>query len=75
MRGRAMRCRRCCARMKLSIRLAVRDIEALTNWLETLSDDKRGIIALQPISQKEDATRLCIETRIARNWRPSHADA
>ena len=39
--------------------------------LETLSDDKPRIIALQPISQKEDATRLCIDTCIARNWRLS----
>ena len=31
----------------------------------------RRIIALQPISQKEDATRLCIDTCIARNWRLS----
>ncbi|MBD4719906.1 7-carboxy-7-deazaguanine synthase QueE, partial [Xanthomonas citri pv. citri] len=29
------------------------------------------VIALQPISQKDDATRLCIETCIARNWRLS----
>ncbi|RCU27149.1 7-carboxy-7-deazaguanine synthase QueE, partial [Acinetobacter baumannii] len=36
----------------------VRDIEALDELLETLSDDKPRIIALQPISQKEDATRL-----------------
>lgn len=49
----------------------VRDIEALDELLETLSDDKPRIIALQPISQKEDATRLCIETCIARNWRLS----
>ncbi|MDI8751946.1 hypothetical protein MJH54_29570, partial [Salmonella enterica subsp. enterica serovar Montevideo] len=39
--------------------------------LATLSDDKPRVIALQPISQKEDATRLCIETCIARNWRLS----
>lgn len=49
----------------------VRDIEALDELLETLSDDKPRIIALQPISQKEDATRLCIDTCIARNWRLS----
>lgn len=49
----------------------VRDIEALGELLATLSDDKPRVIALQPISQKEDATRLCIETCIARNWRLS----
>ncbi|BDH44781.1 7-carboxy-7-deazaguanine synthase [Salmonella enterica subsp. enterica serovar Choleraesuis] len=49
----------------------VRDIEALDELLESLSDDKNRVIALQPISQKEDATRLCIETCIARNWRLS----
>ena len=49
----------------------MRDIEALDELLETLSDDKPRIIALQPINQKDDATRLCIETCIARNWRLS----
>ena len=49
----------------------IRDIEALDELLATLVDDKKRIIALQPISQKEDATRLCIETCIARNWRLS----
>jgi 7-carboxy-7-deazaguanine synthase len=49
----------------------VRDIEALDELLATLSDDKQRVIALQPISQKDDATRLCIETCIARNWRLS----
>ncbi|MDU3999363.1 MAG: 7-carboxy-7-deazaguanine synthase QueE [Escherichia coli] len=49
----------------------VRDIEALDELLATLTDDKPRVIALQPISQKDDATRLCIETCIARNWRLS----
>lgn len=49
----------------------VRDIEALDELLATLTDEKQRVIALQPISQKEDATRLCIETCIARNWRLS----
>ncbi|CNF08804.1 7-carboxy-7-deazaguanine synthase QueE [Yersinia nurmii] len=49
----------------------MRDIEALDALLATLHDDKQRIIALQPISQKEEATRLCIETCIARNWRLS----
>ncbi|AHG21242.1 pyrroloquinoline quinone biosynthesis protein [Chania multitudinisentens RB-25] len=48
-----------------------RDIAALDELLATLHDKKRRIIALQPISQKEEATRLCIETCIARNWRLS----
>ena len=48
-----------------------RDIEALDALLATLQDDKARIIALQPISQKEEATRLGIETCIARNWRLS----
>ncbi|VTP76803.1 7-carboxy-7-deazaguanine synthase [Leclercia adecarboxylata] len=43
--------------------------------LVTLTDDKQRVIALQPISQKEDATRLCIETCIARNWRLVDANA
>lgn len=48
-----------------------RDIEALDALLATLEDSKQRVIALQPISQKDDATRLCIETCIARNWRLS----
>ncbi|WP_034946709.1 7-carboxy-7-deazaguanine synthase QueE [Erwinia oleae] len=48
-----------------------RDVEALDALLATLQDAKKRIIALQPISQKDDATRLCIETCIARNWRLS----
>jgi 7-carboxy-7-deazaguanine synthase len=49
----------------------MRDIDALEALIATLDDDKKRIIALQPISQKEDATRLCIETCIANNWRLS----
>lgn len=48
-----------------------KDIEALEQLLARLHDDKARIIALQPVSQKEAATRLCIETCIARNWRLS----
>ena len=44
---------------------------ALDELLATLTDEKQRVIALQPISQKDDATRLCIETCIARNWRLS----
>ncbi|MCC8368137.1 7-carboxy-7-deazaguanine synthase QueE [Xenorhabdus sp. PB61.4] len=46
-----------------------RDIESLDDLLTMLDENNRPIIALQPISQKEEATRLCIETCIARNWR------
>ncbi|MBC8945443.1 MULTISPECIES: 7-carboxy-7-deazaguanine synthase QueE [Xenorhabdus] len=46
-----------------------RDIEALDELLTMLNEDNAPVIALQPISQKEEATRLCIETCIARNWR------
>ncbi|MDX7988847.1 7-carboxy-7-deazaguanine synthase QueE [Xenorhabdus sp. 12] len=46
-----------------------RDIEALDELLTMLDGNPTPIVALQPISQKEDATRLCIETCIARNWR------
>lgn len=48
-----------------------RDIETLDALLNRLDDDKARVIALQPISQKEEATRLCIATCIARNWRLS----
>ncbi|MGQ3905061.1 7-carboxy-7-deazaguanine synthase QueE [Mixta calida] len=48
-----------------------RDIDALDELLARLEDEKARIVALQPISQKEDATRLCIATCIARNWRLS----
>ncbi|PHM39070.1 7-cyano-7-deazaguanosine biosynthesis protein QueE [Xenorhabdus mauleonii] len=46
-----------------------RDIEALDELLTMLDGNPTPIVALQPISQKEEATRLCIETCIARNWR------
>jgi len=49
----------------------MRDIEALDYLLTTLPDGHSPMISLQPISQKEEATRLCIETCIARNWRLS----
>lgn len=48
-----------------------RDIEHLDALLATLEDDKPRIIALQPISRQEAATKLCIATCIARNWRLS----
>lgn len=48
-----------------------RDVEALDELLAELHDDKPRIVALQPISRGDAATRLCIETCIARNWRLS----
>ncbi|AFP84556.1 7-carboxy-7-deazaguanine synthase QueE [secondary endosymbiont of Ctenarytaina eucalypti] len=48
-----------------------RDIEELDELLKTLNDAKQPVISLQPISQKEAANRLCIETCISRNWRLS----
>lgn len=48
-----------------------RDIDVLDALLQTLTENKRRIISLQPVSQKEEATRLCIETCITRNWRLS----
>ncbi len=48
-----------------------RDIEHLDELLAMLTDDKQRVIALQPISQQDAATRLCIKTCIARNWRLS----
>ncbi len=48
-----------------------RDVEALDDLLAGIQDSKARIIALQPISRKDEATKLCIETCIARNWRLS----
>lgn len=46
------------------------DIEKLDHLLINL-DTTHIVMALQPISQKESATLLCIEVCIARNWRLS----
>lgn len=48
-----------------------KDIEALDTLLALRSSSNPPIVALQPISQKEAATKLCIETCIQRNWRLS----
>ncbi len=48
-----------------------RDIEVLDALLSTLHDQKQRIIALQPISQKKEATSLCMSICIERNWRLS----
>lgn len=46
-----------------------RDIDELDIILMRIPLSQQPIVALQPISQKELATKLCIETCIARNWR------
>ncbi|QCJ69192.1 7-carboxy-7-deazaguanine synthase QueE [Providencia heimbachae] len=48
-----------------------KDIEALDNILALRTTKPAPIVALQPISQKASATRLCIDTCIERNWRLS----
>ncbi|ASU22192.1 7-carboxy-7-deazaguanine synthase QueE [Vibrio qinghaiensis] len=48
-----------------------KDIEQLDALLLRAQVPDSTVIALQPISQKERATQLCIETCIARNWRLS----
>lgn len=48
-----------------------KDIEALDAILALHASDNLPIVALQPISQKVAATKLCIETCIQRNWRLS----
>lgn len=48
-----------------------KDIDILDDLLASICFDPQRIIALQPISQKERATQLCIETCIKRNWRLS----
>jgi len=48
-----------------------RDIEELDSLLSRRTDKVQPVVALQPISQKQSATKLCIDTCIARNWRLS----
>ncbi|MEQ4674584.1 7-carboxy-7-deazaguanine synthase QueE [Providencia vermicola] len=48
-----------------------KDIEALDAILALRTSDNLPIVALQPISQKTAATKLCIEMCIQRNWRLS----
>lgn len=48
-----------------------KDIEALEAILALRTSVNSPIVALQPISQKTAATKLCIETCIQRNWRLS----
>ncbi len=49
----------------------MKDIEVLDELLAGLNDKKRRIIGLQPVSQQEKATELCINACISRNWRLS----
>ncbi|MEQ4925112.1 7-carboxy-7-deazaguanine synthase QueE [Proteus hauseri] len=46
-----------------------KDIDALDALLTLRTLQPAPIVALQPISCKDAATKLCIETCIARNWR------
>ncbi|CAM3878325.1 7-carboxy-7-deazaguanine synthase [Vibrio aerogenes CECT 7868] len=48
-----------------------KDIEQLDNLLKQAQIPKETIIALQPISQKQRATELCIQICTERNWRLS----
>ncbi|AXH64301.1 MULTISPECIES: 7-carboxy-7-deazaguanine synthase QueE [Providencia] len=48
-----------------------KDIEALEKILALRTVEMPPVVALQPISQKTAATKLCIETCIQRNWRLS----
>jgi 7-carboxy-7-deazaguanine synthase len=48
-----------------------KDIEQLEQLLEEYTISSSTEIALQPISQKERATQLCIDTCIKKNWRLS----
>lgn len=49
----------------------IKDIEHLDGLLQAADISEEVIVALQPISQKERATQLCIDTCIERNWRLS----
>ena len=48
-----------------------KDIDQLDALLARLDDVHNKAICLQPISQKANATALCMRTCIARNWRLS----
>ncbi|MER0324212.1 7-carboxy-7-deazaguanine synthase QueE [Vibrio vulnificus] len=48
-----------------------KDIDQLDALLLRAQVPETTVIALQPISQKQRATQLCIETCIQRNWRLS----
>ncbi|WBA16120.1 7-carboxy-7-deazaguanine synthase QueE [Salinivibrio proteolyticus] len=48
-----------------------KDIAQLDTLLEHCPPSPKATIALQPVSQKPRATKLCIDTCIARGWRLS----
>ena len=48
-----------------------KDIQALDELLAMRTQETPPVVALQPISQKASATKLCIDTCIERNWRLS----
>jgi 7-carboxy-7-deazaguanine synthase len=47
------------------------DIAALDALLDRCPIRPGAVVSLQPVSQSEKATRLCVETAMARNWRVS----
>lgn len=48
-----------------------RDIQCLDELLVKISDGNQCIVSLQPVSQNDKATRLCLKTCLERNWRLS----
>ncbi len=48
-----------------------KDIDQLDELINSADIQDSVVIALQPISQKDRATQLCMETCIERNWRLS----
>ncbi len=47
------------------------DIDVLITLLETIYDKKPRIISLQPVNNRKEAMRICMESCITRNWRLS----
>ncbi|MCG9751341.1 7-carboxy-7-deazaguanine synthase QueE [Vibrio brasiliensis] len=48
-----------------------KDIDNLNDLLSSFTTQENIVVALQPISQKQRATQLCIDTCIQNNWRLS----
>jgi 7-carboxy-7-deazaguanine synthase len=54
------------------IKMPIERAEDITNLLELLDGRKpKGSVWLQPVSQGEDATRLCVEACLEHRWRLS----
>jgi len=47
------------------------DVDKLVTMLARYGRKDGGVVSVQPISQSEKATKLCIETAMTRNWRLS----